>query len=232
MFAPPCLDRGLLIDAEHVIAWPQCCTFPAALIQIDDAASLRANCGSRGKIQLRWRQGRNASWPSQRQSVVPLIWATMPQATASRRSSATDQRARGRPCRDGSSHANALIATTTLGGKVRRSPAARPIVQTGQPIGTEPLAPLAGNLTWHAKLGRYDSVANSLASQQYDLRPYHVAVRDVYSLQRASSSLRSCSVSRITKGLVSACILLIRRTLSRRYEFAQRICHRIYETQY
>jgi hypothetical protein len=96
MFALPCLDGGLLIDAENVISRPQRCTFPAASIQIDDAARLAGEVRVAGKIQLRWRQGRNASWPSQRQSVVPLILATIPQATASCRSSATDQRAKGR----------------------------------------------------------------------------------------------------------------------------------------
>jgi hypothetical protein len=70
-----------------------------------------------------------------------------------------------------------LIATTTLGGKPRRSPAAWPIVQASQPIDTEPLAPLAGDLTWHAELDRYAVVAKSLARQEHDLRPYHVAVR-------------------------------------------------------
>jgi hypothetical protein len=70
-----------------------------------------------------------------------------------------------------------LIATTTLGGKVRWSPAARSVVQTGQPIGTEPLAPLAGDLAWHAELGCYAIVAKSLARQEHDLRPHYVAVR-------------------------------------------------------
>ena len=35
MFAPHCLDGGLLIDAEHVITRPQRFTFPAASIQIE-----------------------------------------------------------------------------------------------------------------------------------------------------------------------------------------------------
>jgi hypothetical protein len=52
-----------------------------------------------------------------------------------------------------------LIATTTLGGKVRWSSATRPIVETGQPIGTEPLTPFAGDLARHAELGRYAVVA-------------------------------------------------------------------------
>jgi hypothetical protein len=65
----------------------------------------------------------------------------------------------------------------TLGGKARRSPAARSIVETGQPIGTEPLAPLAGDLAWHVEPGRYAVVAKSLARQEYDLGPYNVAMR-------------------------------------------------------
>jgi hypothetical protein len=40
MSVPPGLDAGLLIDAEDVIARPQCCTFPAAPVEIDDVASL------------------------------------------------------------------------------------------------------------------------------------------------------------------------------------------------
>ena len=39
--------------------------------------ALPAKSGSRGKIQLRCCQGRRASALSQRQSVVPLTWATM-----------------------------------------------------------------------------------------------------------------------------------------------------------
>src|SRR6266567_5034944 len=38
MRSPPGLDGGLLIDAEHVIPRPQSCTFPATLIEIEDAA--------------------------------------------------------------------------------------------------------------------------------------------------------------------------------------------------
>jgi hypothetical protein len=40
MFAPPGLDTGLLVEAQHVISRPQCCTFPAAPVQVDDAAGL------------------------------------------------------------------------------------------------------------------------------------------------------------------------------------------------
>jgi hypothetical protein len=87
--------------------------------------ALRANSGSRGKIHVRYRQGRSASWLSQRHSGAPLISATTPWATTSRRNSASDQRARGTPRRAGNSHARALTSTITLGGKAGWAPAAR-----------------------------------------------------------------------------------------------------------
>jgi len=93
--------------------------------------ALTAKAGSRGKIQQRWRQGRSASSLSQRHSVVPLICATSPCATASLRSSASDQRANGSPRRDGSSQASALISTLTVGGKTGRAAAARAIFEAG-----------------------------------------------------------------------------------------------------
>jgi len=108
---------------------------------------------------------------------VPLIWATMPLATASWRKSATDQRAKGRPRRDGSSQASALIATTTLGGKADWTPATRPVVEAGQPMGAEPLAPFAGDLAWHAEQSCYAVVAKPLARQEHSLRPHDVAIR-------------------------------------------------------
>jgi hypothetical protein len=93
--------------------------------------ALAAKAGSRGKVLQRWHHGRNASWLSQRHSVVPLICATSPVATASRRNSASDQRVNGNPRRDGNSQASALISTMTLVGKMRRPSAARLIFETG-----------------------------------------------------------------------------------------------------
>jgi len=46
MFAPSCLDAGLLVNAEYVIARPQRCTFPPTLVEIDDAA------GFAGKLRI------------------------------------------------------------------------------------------------------------------------------------------------------------------------------------
>ena len=62
---------------------------------------------------------------SQRQIVVPLISATRPWAKTARRSAVRDQRDSGTPPRVGSSHASALTATTTLGGKAGWARAAR-----------------------------------------------------------------------------------------------------------
>jgi hypothetical protein len=70
-----------------------------------------------------------------------------------------------------------LIATTTLGGKAGRTPATLPVLEARQPIGAEPLAPFAGDLAWHAELGRYAVVAKTPARQEHDLRPYDVAMR-------------------------------------------------------
>ena len=45
MFAPSCLDAGLLVDAEYVIARPHRCTFPPTLVEIDDAAGFAGKLG-------------------------------------------------------------------------------------------------------------------------------------------------------------------------------------------
>src|SRR5215204_2284628 len=107
MFAPACLDARLLVGAEHKIKRPQGFVVPPTLIQVQDAASLDGN------------------------SVVPLICATSPCATASLRSSASDQRANGSPRRDGSSQASALISTLTAGGKTSRTAVACAIFEAG-----------------------------------------------------------------------------------------------------
>jgi len=44
-------------------------------------------------------------------------------------------------------------------------------------IGPESLVPLAGDLAWHAELCRDAVVAKSLARQEHDLRPHHIALR-------------------------------------------------------
>src|ERR1700745_2029099 len=66
---------------------------------------------------------------------------------ASRRSSLSDQCAKGNPRRTGSSQARALISTMTLGGKARRSPAARLFFEPSQALNVETPTPLAHDLT-------------------------------------------------------------------------------------
>ena len=139
--------------------------------------ALRANCGSRGKIQVRCLQGRNASWLSQRHRVVPLIFATIPLAIASWRNSETDQRANGRPRRDGNSQASALIATMILGGKADWTPASWKFVEAGKALIVKTPAPLANNLTRCVEMFRDAGVPETLTRQQYDLRADNVPIR-------------------------------------------------------
>jgi hypothetical protein len=101
----------------------------------------------------------------------------MPLAIASARSSATDQRANGRPRRDGNSQASALIAATASGGKAGRSPAARLVVEAGKPVIVEAGTPLAGDLSRGAETGRNAVVAETLARQQDDPGSEHVLER-------------------------------------------------------
>jgi len=79
--------------------------------------ALAAKSGSRGKIQLRGRQGRSASALDQRHRVAPLISATSSCVITSRRISERESRESGSYKRCGSSHGSALTWTTTLGEK-------------------------------------------------------------------------------------------------------------------
>jgi hypothetical protein len=54
-----------------------------------------------------------ASWDSQRHTVTPLICSTIPRVTASRASSADDQRDSGTPRSAGSAHAGAITSART-----------------------------------------------------------------------------------------------------------------------
>ena len=70
-------------------------------------------------------------WVCEGESGNSLTYSDInPCATASRRNSVSDQRAKGRPRRDGNSQASALISTLTAGGKMRRPTAARLIFET------------------------------------------------------------------------------------------------------
>jgi hypothetical protein len=101
----------------------------------------------------------------------------MPLAIASWRRSATDQRDKGRPRRYGSSQANALIATTTLGGKTGGSPASRPFLKTRKSLDIKAPAPLTDDLARHIETGGDAVVAEPLAGQKYDLGSHNVSIR-------------------------------------------------------
>jgi hypothetical protein len=109
--------------------------------------------------------------------VVPRIFATMPLAIASRRNSETDQRANGRPRRDGNSQASALIATTILGGKAGWTPTSWKFVEASETFIVKTPAPLADNLTWCVEMVRDAGVPETLTRQQHDLRPDNVTIR-------------------------------------------------------
>ena len=122
--------------------------------------ALAAKCGSRANTQLRWVQGLMASSCNHRQIVVPAMSATIPRLMASRRISARLKRDSGRPLSWGISHARALTATTTSGGKFPR--AARPgfVAEAGQTAFEKPLSPLADDLT-----GGVEALADRLVGQ-------------------------------------------------------------------
>jgi hypothetical protein len=101
----------------------------------------------------------------------------MPLAIASWRNSATDQQASGSPRRDGSSQANALIATTTLGGKAGWSPAAWLFFETRESLAIETLSPLADNPARRVETGSNAVVLEALAGKKHDLGSDNVAVR-------------------------------------------------------
>jgi hypothetical protein len=101
----------------------------------------------------------------------------MPLAIASWRNSPIDQRASGRPRRDGNSQANALIATTILGGKAGWTPASRKFVEAGEALIVKTPPPLADNLAWCVEMLGDAGVPEALTRQQHDLRPYNVTIR-------------------------------------------------------
>src|SRR6478736_10279889 len=138
--------------------------------------ALMAKAGSRGNIQHRCCHGRSASWLSHRQSVVPLMWATRPWSMASRRNSLSDQCAKGKPRREGNSQANALISTMTLGGKARRSPAARVFFEPGQALKMKTATPFADDLTRRVEPCRDRVIGHSFTRQQHDLGANHIPV--------------------------------------------------------
>src|SRR6266436_4012034 len=136
-----------------------------------------ANCASRGKIQLRCRQGCSASALNHRHKVTPLIWATMPRARTSRCRSGIVNRAKGTSAWLGNSHASRLTSTTTLGGKAGCAPASRLFLKAGHSVFKETVAPFADDLARCIESRGDEIVAESLGGQQDNLRADDVTIR-------------------------------------------------------
>jgi hypothetical protein len=128
---PVSSSRRHFSAAHAVVAGAMACTlhlawacllsgfvFPPALVEIQHATGLDGEGGitRENPAAMPPRPQRILAEPTP-QRVVPLISATNPCATASRRNSVSDQRAKGRPRRDGNSQASALISTLTAGEK-------------------------------------------------------------------------------------------------------------------
>src|SRR5436309_8802272 len=133
--------------------------------------ALAAKAGSRGKIQVRCCQGRMASSWSHRHTVVSLMVATMPERWASRTRSPMLRRESGKPRVAGSSHARALIWTTTSGGKKPGAARARSLLQAVQAFVEEPFAPQTDHVASHRQRGRDGVVGPPVGGQQDHLGP-------------------------------------------------------------
>ena len=87
------------------------------------------------------------------------------------------RRERGRPCSWGSSHARALIATTTPGGKERWTPAPLSPFEAAEALFEEALAPLADDLSWGVQPGSDFVVSEALCGVEHDPSSDDVPVR-------------------------------------------------------
>ena len=136
-----------------------------------------ANRGSLGKIQVRWYQGRMASSDSQRQSVVFPMDATSPLRMVSSRMSAILIRDSGNFNSVGSSHAKALIATTTSGGKARRAASPVALLKAFQSAFEKSFPPLAYDLEGRVQPGGDLLILHVLSRVERDFSPDYVDIR-------------------------------------------------------
>src|SRR5207244_4694651 len=133
--------------------------------------ALAAKSGSRGKIHVRCCQGRMASSLSHRHTVLSLMVATMPERCASRTRSPMLSRDSGTPSVAGSSHARALIWTTTSGGKKPGAARAGALLQAVQAFVEEPFSPQTDHVASHRQRGRDGVVGPPVGGQQDHLGP-------------------------------------------------------------
>jgi hypothetical protein len=89
----------------------------------------------------------------------------------------------------------------TLGGKTRRSPAARLLFEPSQALGVKTPTPLADDLARCVEPGGDRVIGHSFARQQHDLGSNNIAVT---RRERATNSARSALLSLMSKGSASA----------------------------
>src|SRR5271157_923945 len=199
MLAPAGLDAGLLVNAENVIAWPQCCTFPTALVKIEDATSLA------GELRIT-REDPSAMTPGPQ----CVLAEPAPQGGAA---DLCHDAARhrlvaqfgDRPVRQGQTSTRRQLTRQCLdrnddtGGKTGRSPASRQVIKTGKSLETEAPTPLADDLARHVEAGSDALVAKPPVRQEYNLGPHNVAVwrRIVLGPDYQFGSLSLCELDQI-----------------------------------
>src|SRR3989442_550286 len=139
--------------------------------------ALAAKSGSRGKIQVRCCQGRMASSLSHRHTVLSLMVATMPARCAWRTRSPMLRCESGKPSVAGSSHARALIWTTTSGGENPGAARAWALLQAVQAFVEEAFAPETDHVTSDRERGSDRVVGPPLGGQQDNLGPENGKIR-------------------------------------------------------
>src|SRR4051812_12381341 len=112
----------------------------------------------------------------------------MPRSTASRASSAADQRDSGRPVCAGSSHASALTSAISAGGKRPGTPPPGPLIQPPQALLREAPSPLTRRLIGAVQPPRNLAITMTIGGQQHDLGPNHLAM-GTRVLRRAPTQL-------------------------------------------
>ena len=159
------LDARFLVGRQDVLIGPQGLALPRAGVEIQDPPGLgrKRRVAREDPTAMAPRAQGVLAEPAPQRGLADL--GDQPWATAACCRSRTDQRARGSPRCVGSSHARALTATTTLGGKAGWSPAPRQLLEAGQPTSPKPLAPLADDLARQIEAGRDDVIRQALGGQ-------------------------------------------------------------------
>jgi len=118
-----------------------------------------------------------ASLLSHRQTVLPLMEATMPRLRAQLAIWPQVSREKGRPSSSGNWHARALTATTISGGKSGGSAPPWPFLQAGQALVEESLSPLGDDLPRQIQLLADLFVCEARGSEQDNLGSHDITIR-------------------------------------------------------